>query len=101
MDGSQPSVRFPHSPTDVVQIVWRYRNIQWGGVPDATLFNPATALVHIAIREPELVEPTNPSTGASARTITGAGAHTTPTMLPSRLCVIAPEHDGVLVLDDE
>jgi hypothetical protein len=71
------------------------------GVPDVTFFNPATGLVHVAIGEPGLVETINPLTGASARTMTGAGAHTTALVMPDRLYVISPGHAGVLVLADQ
>jgi hypothetical protein len=71
------------------------------GVPDVTFFNPATGLVHVAIGEPGLVETINPLTGASARTMTGAGAHTTALVVPDRLYVISPSHAGVLVLADQ
>lgn len=71
------------------------------GVPDVTFFNPATGLVHVAIGEPGLVETINPLTGASARTMTGAGAHTTALVVPDRLYVISPKHAGVLVLADQ
>jgi hypothetical protein len=70
------------------------------GAPDVTFFNPATGLVHVAIGEPGLVETINPQTGASVRTATGAGAHTTAIVVPDRLYVISPKHGGVLVLAD-
>jgi hypothetical protein len=71
------------------------------GVPDVTLFNPATGLVHVAIGEPGLVETIDPKTGSSVRTMSGAGAHTTAIVVPDRLYVISPKHGGVLVLADE
>jgi hypothetical protein len=71
------------------------------GVPDVTFFNPATGLVHVAIGEPGLVETIDPKTGASVRTMTGKGAHTTAIVVPDRLYVISPKHGGVLVLADE
>jgi len=71
------------------------------GPPDVTFFNPATGLVHVAIGEPGLVETIDPRTGASARTMTGAAAHTTAIVVPDRLYVISPRHGGVLVLADE
>jgi DNA-binding beta-propeller fold protein YncE len=42
---------------------------QWpiAGVPDATFFNPATGLVHVAIGEPGLVQSIDPQTGAVFR----------------------------------
>jgi hypothetical protein len=70
------------------------------GPPDVTFFNPATGLVHVAIGEPGLVQTINPKIGASARTITGAGAHTTAIVVPDRLYVISPKHGGVIVLED-
>ena len=68
---------------------------RWGDV-----FNPATGLVHVAIGEPGLVETIDPRSGASERTATGAGAHTTAIVVPDRLYVISPSHGGVLVLAD-
>jgi len=70
------------------------------GVPDVTFFNPSTGLVHVAIGEPGLVETINPQTGATDRTMTGRGAHTTAIVAPDQLYVISPEHGGVLVLAD-
>ncbi len=70
------------------------------GVPDVTFFNPSTGLVHVAIGEPGLVETINPQKGASDRTMTGRGAHTTAIVVPDQLYVISPEHGGVLVLAD-
>jgi hypothetical protein len=71
------------------------------GPPDVTFFNPATGRVHVAIGEPGLVETVDPRTGASARTTTGAGAHTTAIVVPDRLYAISPRHGGMLVLADE
>lgn len=71
------------------------------GPPDVTFFNPATGRVHVAIGDPGLVETIDPRTGASARTMTGAGAHTTAIVVPDRLYAISPRHGGVLVLADE
>jgi hypothetical protein len=71
------------------------------GVPDVTFFNPATGLVHVAIGEPGLVETIDPKTGASVRTMTAKGAHTTAIVVPDRLYVISPKHGGLLVLADE
>jgi YVTN family beta-propeller protein len=70
------------------------------GPPDVTFFNPATGLVHVAIGDPGLVETIDPRTGHGARTVTGAGAHTTALVAPDRLYVISPAHGGVLVLSD-
>jgi len=71
------------------------------GPPDVTFFNPATGRVHVAIGDPGLVETIDPRTGASARTATGAGAHTTAIVVPDRLYAISPRHGGALVLADE
>jgi len=71
------------------------------GAPDVTFFNPATGLVHVAIGDPGLVETIDPRTGASARTMTGAGAHTTAIVAPDRLYAISSRHGGVLVLADD
>jgi hypothetical protein len=71
------------------------------GPPDVTFFNPATGLIHVAIGDPGLVETINPRTGVSARTMTGAGAHTTAIVAPDRLYAISPRHGGVLVLADD
>jgi hypothetical protein len=70
------------------------------GVPDVTFFNPATGHVHVAIGEPGLVETIDPKTGASVRTMTAKGAHTTAIVVPDRLYVISSKHGGVLVLAD-
>jgi DNA-binding beta-propeller fold protein YncE len=70
------------------------------GEPDVTFFNPATGLVHVAIGEPGLVETIDPRSGASSRTMTGAGAHTTAIVPPDTLYVISPDHGGLLVLSD-
>jgi len=53
------------------------------GVPDATFFNPASGLVHVAIGNPGLVESINPRTGACS-----AG----------NLYVFSPAHHGILAL---
>ena len=71
-----------------------------GGPPDVTFFNPATGLVHVAIGEPGLVDSIDPRNGHTARTVTGAGAHTTALVAPDRLYVISPAHGGILVLSD-
>jgi DNA-binding beta-propeller fold protein YncE len=68
--------------------------------PDVTFFNPATGLVHVAIGKPGLVQTIDPRTGASSRTITGAGAHTTALAAPDRLYVFSPSHRGALTLMD-
>jgi hypothetical protein len=71
------------------------------GPPDVTFFNPASGLVHVAIGDPGLIETVDPRTGASTRTMTSTGAHTTAIVIPDRLYVISPRHGGVLVLADE
>jgi hypothetical protein len=68
--------------------------------PDVTFFNPATGLVHVAIGKPGLVQTIDPRTGASSRTITGAGAHTTALAAPDRLYVFSPSHRGALAFMD-
>jgi DNA-binding beta-propeller fold protein YncE len=75
---------------------------QWpiAGAPDVTFFNPASGLLHIAIGTPGLVETIDPRTGASARTMTGGGAHTTALAAPDRLYVFSPSHGGALALMD-
>jgi hypothetical protein len=70
------------------------------GAPDVTFFNPATGLVHVAIGGPGLVETIDPRSGASTRTMTGAGAHTTAIVPPDTLYAISPDHGGLLVLSD-
>jgi hypothetical protein len=68
--------------------------------PDVTFFNPATGLVHVAIGAPGLIQTIDPRTGASSRTITGAGDHTTALAAPDRLYVFSPSHRGALTLMD-
>jgi len=70
------------------------------GEPDVTFHNPATGLVHVAIGKPGLVQSIDPKTGASARTMTSAGAHTTAIVAPDRLYVFAPLDRGALILAD-
>jgi DNA-binding beta-propeller fold protein YncE len=70
------------------------------GVPDVTFLNPTTGLVHVAIGKPGLVQSVDPGTGASAQTMTAAGAHTTAIVAPDRLYVFSPVHGGALVLVD-
>jgi DNA-binding beta-propeller fold protein YncE len=76
---------------------------QWpiAGVPDVTFFNPASGLVHVAIGDPGLVQSIDPRTGASTKTVTAAGAHTTAFVAPDILYMFSPAHGGVLVLADE
>jgi hypothetical protein len=70
------------------------------GAPDVTFFNPATGLVHVAIGKPGLVQSIDPRTGASTRTVTAAGAHTTALAPPDRLYVFSPSDCGAIVLVD-
>ena len=75
---------------------------QWSlsGVPDATFFNPATGLVHVAIGNPGLVQSIDPRAGTSSQFTTGIGAKTT-ALAVDRLYVFSPPHGGALVLADE
>jgi hypothetical protein len=68
------------------------------GVPDATFFNPASGLVHVAIGDPGLIQSIDPRTGASHRSTTAVGAKTTALVAPDRLYVFSPAHRGSLVL---
>jgi len=68
--------------------------------PDVTFFNPVTGLVHVAIGKPGIVQTIDPRTGASTRTITAAGAHTTALAAPDWLYVFSPSHRGALTLVD-
>jgi hypothetical protein len=68
--------------------------------PDVTFFNPTTGLVHVAIGKPGLIQTIDPRSGASSRTITAAGAHTTAFAAPDRLYVFSPSHRGALTLMD-
>ncbi len=73
---------------------------QWpiGKDPDVTFFNPATGLVHVAIGQPGHVHSIDPRTGASTRTMTATGAHTTALVAPDRLYVFSSVHRGALAL---
>ena len=68
------------------------------GGPDATFFNPASGLVHVAIGEPGLVQSIDPGTGAVSRIATARGAGTTALVAPDRLYVLSPSHGGILEL---
>jgi len=68
------------------------------GVPDATFFNPASGLVHVAIGKPGLVESINPHTGARTQFATAIGAKTTALVPPDNLYVFSPVHHGILAL---
>ena len=74
---------------------------QWplGGVPDATFFNPASSLVHVAIGNPGVVQTIDPRTGERSDLATARGAHTTALAQPDQLYVFSPVHRGALVLD--
>jgi DNA-binding beta-propeller fold protein YncE len=71
------------------------------GAPDATFFNPASGIVHVAIADPGLVQSVDPRTGNSARLDTAIGAKTTALVPPDRLYVFSPSHGGVLVLGED
>ena len=73
---------------------------QWplAGAPDATFFNPASGLVHVAIGEPGLVQSIDPNTGRVSRIATARGAGTTALVVPDRLYVLSPSHGGILEL---
>ena len=68
------------------------------GVPDATFFNPASGLVHVAIEDPGLIQTVDPLTGTSGQFATAIGAKTTAFIEPDRLYVFSPFHRGVLEL---
>ena len=68
------------------------------GVPDATFFNPASGLVHVAIGDPGLVLSIDTRTGTSTQFTTAIGAKTTALVAPDRLYVFSPSHHGILVL---
>ena len=68
------------------------------GGPDATFFNPASGLVHVAIGDPGLVQSIDPRTGESTQLRTAAGAKTTALVAPDCLYVFSPEHEGAVVL---
>jgi hypothetical protein len=68
------------------------------GAPDATFFNPASGLVHVAIEEPGLIQTINPQTGGSFSFPTAIGARTTALVHPKHLYVFSPFHRGALVL---
>ena len=68
------------------------------GPPDATFFNPASGLVHVAIADPGVVQSIDPRSGASHQFATAIGAKTTALVAPDQLYVFSPTHRGVLVL---
>jgi DNA-binding beta-propeller fold protein YncE len=73
---------------------------QWplAGGPDATFFNAASGMVHVAIGEPGLVQSVDPNTGSVSRIATARGAGTTALVAPDRLYVLSPSHGGILEL---
>jgi DNA-binding beta-propeller fold protein YncE len=71
------------------------------GVPDATFFNPASGLVHVAIENPGLVQSIDPRTGSITQLKTAAGAKTTALIAPDQLYVFSPSHGGAVVLGEE
>jgi hypothetical protein len=77
-------------------------NNQWplDGAPDATFFNPASGLVHVAIGKPGLVQSIDPRTGVVTRSTTAAGAHTTALVAPDHLYVFSPTDRGALDLSE-
>jgi DNA-binding beta-propeller fold protein YncE len=73
---------------------------QWPleGGPDATFFNPASGLVHVAIADPGIVQTVDPRAGTVKTTVTAKAAKTTALVAPDRLYVLSPAHGGVLEL---
>ena len=72
---------------------------QWrlAGEPDATFFDPASGLVHVAIAHPGVVQSVDPQTGRSTELSTGAGAKTT-ALVPDGLYAFSPAHRATLLL---
>src|SRR5439155_12768036 len=68
------------------------------GPPDATFFNPASGLVHVAIEEPGQIQTIDPRTGTTTCFDTATGAPTTALVPPDRLYVFSPHHRGALEL---
>jgi DNA-binding beta-propeller fold protein YncE len=73
---------------------------QWplAGGPDATFFNRASSLVHVAIGEPGLIQSIDTRSGASTELVTAASAKTTALVPPHHLYVFSSAHKGALVL---
>ena len=73
---------------------------QWplSGGPDATFFNPASGLVHVAIADPGVVQTVDPRVSTIETIETAKGAKTTALVMPDRLYVLSPAHGGVLEL---
>jgi DNA-binding beta-propeller fold protein YncE len=70
------------------------------GVPDATFFNPASGLVHVAIENPGLVQSIDARRGRITELKTAPGAKTTALVPPDQLYVFSPSHGGALVLGE-
>jgi hypothetical protein len=68
------------------------------GSPDATLFNPMSGLVHVAIEEPGQIETIDPRSATTTCFTTAADAPTTALVPPDHLYVFSPYHGGVLDL---
>ena len=71
---------------------------QLAGIPDATFFNPASGLVHVAVGAPWLIQTVDPRSGSSSEFTTAPRAKTTALAPPDRLYVFSPVHGGALVL---
>src|SRR6185295_15139198 len=73
---------------------------QWplDGGPDATFFNPASGLVHVAIADPGIVQTVDPRANTVDTNETAKGAKTTALVAPDRLYVLSPAHGGILEL---
>ncbi len=73
---------------------------QWplAGGPDATFFNPASGVVHVAIGDPGVVQTIDPRSGSRSDFVTARGAQTTALAAPDRLYVFSPVHRGAIVL---
>jgi hypothetical protein len=68
------------------------------GAPDATFFNRASGLVHVAIGKPGLIKSIHPRTGDAVQTTTAAGAKTTALVPDDQLYVFSPTDRGAIVL---
>lgn len=67
------------------------------GVPDATFFNPASGLVHVAIDKPGLVQSIDPHTGGCSEFATAPGAKTAALVPPDRLYVFSPSGEALVL----
>lgn len=76
---------------------------QWplGGPLDATCYNPASGLVHVAVKDPGVVVTVDPGTNQVTTCPTEAGAGTTALVAPNRLYVFLPQRSGALELVEE